>query len=378
MQPGTWLLDDRRASIIAIALVAAIFIAAFALLANGKDAYYRLVQEDQALEWSTAWAFASAALAYFLSAAQSRRQARPLWPACLLGLFCAWVALEELSWGQRLFGYQSPQYFLEHNTQQEFNLHNLLDGRSRKAGLWLVLLGFGVALPLLSLHAASCALFQRFALPVAPPALAPAFLLTFLVYEAYILDHTNEWVELAIGLLFLAAGLDAYTRLTKSRTSGGPLRYPATGLMVTATLVIALGAASAGLSATRWNDAPEHLLAADVELRAIAGDVAAAGLGERCGVHARLYAYVQRGEIRFDVKSEFRQLATRGLPEGRARFFLDPWNSPYWIRDVCAQGARQRQVLIYSLGPNRRRDSRALRIHADDLGQFVTVESARP
>lgn len=35
---------------------------------------------------------------------------------------------EEISWGQRVFGFKSPQWFLEHNTQGEFNFHNLRFG----------------------------------------------------------------------------------------------------------------------------------------------------------------------------------------------------------------------------------------------------------
>src|SRR5688572_18030880 len=43
----------------------------------------------------------------------------------LIALFCLFVAGEEFSWGQRLLGFGSPEYFLENNFQQELNLHNL-------------------------------------------------------------------------------------------------------------------------------------------------------------------------------------------------------------------------------------------------------------
>lgn len=46
----------------------------------------------------------------------------------LLGLACFYVAMEEISWGQRIFGLESPALFREKNLQGELNLHNFLTG----------------------------------------------------------------------------------------------------------------------------------------------------------------------------------------------------------------------------------------------------------
>ena len=35
---------------------------------------------------------------------------------------------EEISWGQRIFGFQTSEYFREHNSQDEENIHNLIIG----------------------------------------------------------------------------------------------------------------------------------------------------------------------------------------------------------------------------------------------------------
>lgn len=43
----------------------------------------------------------------------------------ILAVGCFVIAGEEISWGQRLFSFQSPDYFLEENVQQETTLHNL-------------------------------------------------------------------------------------------------------------------------------------------------------------------------------------------------------------------------------------------------------------
>jgi hypothetical protein len=42
-------------------------------------------------------------------------------------LFAFLAGMEEISWGQQIFHFQSSEYFLEKNLQQETNLHNLID-----------------------------------------------------------------------------------------------------------------------------------------------------------------------------------------------------------------------------------------------------------
>jgi hypothetical protein len=62
------------------------------------------------------------------------------------------VALEEISYGQHLFGWRSPEYFREHNLQGEVNLHNMLGSKPSKRMHMLADLGTGigfVALPCL-------------------------------------------------------------------------------------------------------------------------------------------------------------------------------------------------------------------------------------
>lgn len=43
-----------------------------------------------------------------------------------IGVAAVLAALEEISWGQHLFGFESPATFAEHNRQQETNLHNFM------------------------------------------------------------------------------------------------------------------------------------------------------------------------------------------------------------------------------------------------------------
>ena len=96
--------------------------------------YVRLVAEDNLGEWATAGAYALAGMFSFLALAWGPRRGR--WrKALLIGLGSASVliALEEASWGQRIFEFDLPAFFAQGNTQGEFTLHNLtaLEGIER-------------------------------------------------------------------------------------------------------------------------------------------------------------------------------------------------------------------------------------------------------
>ena len=65
----------------------------------------------------------------------------------LLTAFCLFGAGEELSWGQRIFGFETSEFFLEHNSQQEAGLHNLeIVVGDRKYKLNRIVFGTGLAI----------------------------------------------------------------------------------------------------------------------------------------------------------------------------------------------------------------------------------------
>lgn len=85
--------------------------------------------EDGPIEWATAVALlASAGIAAWTAARPAATGDRRLHALVWIGLalFCLFAAGEEVSWGQRLLGVRSPEFFLAHNAQHETNLHNLV------------------------------------------------------------------------------------------------------------------------------------------------------------------------------------------------------------------------------------------------------------
>ncbi|MGH7637808.1 MAG: hypothetical protein ACREOK_09150, partial [Gemmatimonadaceae bacterium] len=268
----------------------------------------------------------------------------------LVALFLLFVAGEEMSWGQRLLGLTPPSYFLEHNTQQEMNLHNfgtVFGGP--KGPFTLVLIGYAVLMPLVALLDTGRKLLDRIGATPPPLASLPWFLAAIVLFMWYPVSFTGEWNELLAGSAFLvASGLS-----TRALAAIAPA-----GLLVAFALTT--------WSARGTND-PERVACATVELDAIAAALRTEVLGSS-PAHKRVWTFV--ADDRIDVDSLRAHLS--GAPcEGkshaaRRRFAVDPWGTAYWMR--ITRGETVATVTIYSFGPNRRRDlDDAATISGDDL-----------
>lgn len=107
--------------------------------------------EDGLLEWATVAALLITMVVCIkrLFLLWSIRTPRFNLMLVFLAFVCLFGAGEELSWGQRIFGFASPEYFAEHNTQQEVGFHNLrVDINGRSVKLNKLIFGFGLALGL--------------------------------------------------------------------------------------------------------------------------------------------------------------------------------------------------------------------------------------
>ena len=349
---------------------------AYALDANFPDFYYFSIQEDEYLEWSSFWAFLLAAVA-FLRRSNTYRHTTLTFPWFLYGaaLFCFVVAMEEISWGQRIFGYRPPVYFLEHNFQQEFNFHNVVDTSYRKFALTLVIAGYGIILPVAKMLRPLNKWFARIGIVAPSVALLPAFIGTFLLYTTYPWSHSGEWVELMLGLSFLFSAV--LMPLDYGIGSQSIKIDAARSASVTAFAFVAvavLGLASGAVSRVQRHAHPDNLQAAKIEVEAISRDFENGFAATKCNLHKRLYTFVIEYEQTDLHTGSFSQLQSQGLPAERAEFFLDPWNSPYWIRDRCNRQSNTRVIFVYSFGPDRQRDSTRTEILGDDIGQFISAE----
>ncbi len=107
-----------------------------------EEAYTR---EDGLVENLTAIALFAAAVIVIVKLWRARGEST-LRTAChvIFALMLIFGAGEEISWGQRIFGWESGEFFLEHNDQKETNLHNLIvnDTKINKFVFGQILTGF--------------------------------------------------------------------------------------------------------------------------------------------------------------------------------------------------------------------------------------------
>jgi hypothetical protein len=145
--------------------------------ARTNPAYFKDVYaaEDGLAESLTALALFAGAVVWLVRFVRLRR----VRPKCFLAgtLLFAMLYLfgtgEEISWGQRIFGIESPEFFVTHNAQGETNLHNLIVSGVKinklifGAALAVCIVTYLLALPILYRKSpAARALVDRFAVPV--------------------------------------------------------------------------------------------------------------------------------------------------------------------------------------------------------------------
>ncbi len=175
----------------------------------------------------------------------------------LFGLALVFMAGEELSWGQRLLGFATPEAFVSLRRQREFNLHNVSwfqtpGGRNVLHEWWLVATTMlFVVLPILGRYSSKALTFFRTAgLPVPTGWIPPAFAASLVLFLALIVlayaggdtfrfQTVSEIFEAVVEGFFLALAIQTH----RAWTSGDQLvRRSRLALVLTAALAPALAA----------------------------------------------------------------------------------------------------------------------------------------
>ncbi len=350
------------------------------------------LQEDAWAEWGTFFAFAGAGF-FFVNALSEtfgkdgRLQGEARGPAnraglLLLALFCLAVAGEEISWGQHLFGFVPPKAFLELNFQQELNFHNFLKTLAVDTR-WLVALialGYGgIASSLSSEKSPLPEKLRAWVRPLAAPkGLRPWCVAVALFSVANPALLAAEAAELFLGLLLL---LDAFGRTSKEPPA--PLAQVAA-----LSIVLLLGFTAAPVSDRFLYDEDKKAAAqAKEELKLLENDLSRGGLNPVLftigspldkrllnAIRGNLVRLARPGLFLGDEPSPDDRRPEAMRARTRRGYLLDLWNNSYWI--FYKPG--EKGILLYSLGPNRRRETdlknlspQALReanLSGDDLG----------
>jgi hypothetical protein len=361
-----WRSDD--ATLTALIALDVVILAGVAL-GTSEKMWARLCREDGPVEWATFAAFLLAGIIYF-----AKMRTGPLLEKigrAAIGLFCIFVAGEEISWGQRLFAFKPPDAFLERNFQQELNVHNVLMDESglgvaleSKHLVVLIAVMFALVLPaLVRIRQLSSAI------KLAPPlAFLPAALVVVAAELTYPIDLTGEAAELLLGLVLLATvTVDCNPPLPRVLASlAAPLIAGALLAPITARVI--------------YGSDEEGTKVAQVELELLRSDVekgATEKLKNKSSVHKRVFTSARDKYVTLSGGAFLEGQATpaeaSNARHDRRGYFLDPWNNPYWI----LWDKKKERGLVYSFGPNRQRDSdvrNSDRVDGDDVIVRFTLE----
>lgn len=149
----TFSLTQQHVEVILAITISTFLVFAIYLAKFNHDAFrYEFVVEDGFIEWFTVVVLFTAMVVCGKRFFVLWRVRPPLFlfVTMLLTLLCLFGAGEEISWGQRLFGLETPDYLKERNAQGELGLHNLvieIDGD--KVKLNKLIFGTGLAFALL-------------------------------------------------------------------------------------------------------------------------------------------------------------------------------------------------------------------------------------
>lgn len=180
------------------------------------DIYIWLATEDAFGENLTAVFYGVAGILLFILPFQRKSTGRPLKTyilSTLLALLFIFVAGEEISWGQRILGIETPEKLAEQNVQGEFNFHNL-EFFDRHSGLLnqhtilnVFCLLFGVVIPLLNRFSAPIRnLLTKMYFPVVPLSFV-GFFVVGIAHGQTIAKFQTHWAHTEVKELIFSVGI---------------------------------------------------------------------------------------------------------------------------------------------------------------------------
>jgi|GEM_PF-156005 len=197
---------------VATFLVFAVYLSRF-----NHDAFrYEFVVEDGFIEWCTVLVLFSTMLVCARRLVTLRRHRSYLFLSVttILMLLCLFGAGEEISWGQRIFGLETPDFLSDKNAQGEIGLHNLvIEINGEEVKLNKLIFGTGLALglliylfiatPLYRTKPAVCAFFNSIAAPMPRNYQIVGYLLVVATVEIFIdSSKRGEMTEFAGSIIF--------------------------------------------------------------------------------------------------------------------------------------------------------------------------------
>ena len=227
-----------------IALMSVPFIVALAGVAAallGKDVYKWFTGEDRFAETLQVLFYTLGLVLSLLVARHHWRTGRKWIGLAYLGASFALFFLigEELSWGQRVFRWQTPEAFQQGNKQEETNLHNIYGVGDTFKWIQLLVGAYGAILPLAALRSSTLKRYREEASWLIPHyTLVPYFLMMFLwrIYRNLweepdrfylVVADYNEVMELSLAIGIFLFMVFQIRRIRARQTAAVPTRTAA-------------------------------------------------------------------------------------------------------------------------------------------------------
>lgn len=223
-----------------------IVLASYFTLITSQPVVDRFVDEDGVFEWITAIGFFITSICFAVAFFRANKvENRPFYPLLRrlsylgLALIFLFGAGEEISWGQRIFGLETPESWREVNVQEETNLHNLEIFQNDRYEIFntdrLFALFWGtlmVGIPVLALLSSKLREWLNQIAPIFPLWLGFLFVFNYLfakVAKSYLLASGSfqgaerslaqsvvEVKEGVFGILFVVVGFYLVTAMVKA------------------------------------------------------------------------------------------------------------------------------------------------------------------
>jgi len=205
--------NNSKFNIISNLLAALVVIIFVIWMLRNPENLNQISREDGPIEYLSALFMMLSGIGFFVIAIKNHFISSRLFnrKKVFLLLWCIIMIVfagEEISWGQRIFNFSTPESMIDINKQGEFNIHNLgFIGKFRYRFLTLFILSVGVLFPILTYSKKIKKLIQRIYFPVSPIAYIVIFIGSFL-YGKFLYEYANTGdTATEVREFFLALGM---------------------------------------------------------------------------------------------------------------------------------------------------------------------------
>ncbi len=207
--------------------------------------YVKLIAEDSWGEYGT---FLCYLMSFFLIAGAMRHSRDLRKPGYLaLALCCFIMAMEEVSWLQRIIGIGTPEGLAAINNQSELNFHNIQYVKYTKIVFSYLVSFWALVLPYLNYRFGGIKrLVRKIGVPVLPVRMIPLFILALFFFIAMPIPKYDEINELIFGIGFAWYALDLFIRASRDSEKFHLIQKAAPVLLA---LIIIAGS---GFLSCRW------------------------------------------------------------------------------------------------------------------------------